>query len=115
MQVVSGGISSMALCTEIAELERCNTIFFKREINKGEPRPVGGNLTNFSSNFEPSIACLKIAHVIFLGKNLLEGREGGKFPKFVGPLFSSQIFHQIFASHEPSFGPYKFVENLFIF
>ena len=28
----------------------------------------GGNLTNFSSNFEPSIACLRIAHIIFLGE-----------------------------------------------
>ena len=45
----------------------------------------------------------------------MQGREGDKFPKFVGHVFDPQIFHQIFASHEPSFGPYKFVEKFVYF
>ena len=34
--------------------------------------------------------------------------------KFVGHVFLPQIFHQIFASHEPSFGPYKFAQKFAI-
>ena len=72
----------------------------------------GGNLTNFSSNFEPSIACLKIAHIIFLLKNLFRSKFA--FGKFARRFFAEQIFEQIFASHEPSFGPCKFAQKFAI-
>ena len=47
----------------------------------------------------------------FLLKNLLQGREGGKLLQFASFVFHQQIFQQIFASHEPSFGPYKFAQK----
>ena len=69
----------------------------------------GGNLTNFSSNFEPSIACLKIARIIFFAQKFVP--EQIRFWQICAAIFAEQIFEQIFASHEPSFGPYKFVEK----
>ena len=37
-----------------------------------------------------------------------------KFGKFAQRFFAEQIFAQIFASHEPSFGPYKFAQKFMI-
>ena len=72
-------------------------------------------MTIFSSNFEPSIACLKIAHIIFfLLKNLFGANSPRKFGKFARRFFAEQIFAQIFASHEQSFGPYKFAQKFAI-
>ena len=54
-------------------------------------------------------------YIFFLLKNLLQGREGGKLLQFASFVFHQQIFQQIFASHEPSFGPYKYVEKFVYF
>ena len=69
-------------------------------------RPVGRKLGKFFSKLEPSIACLKIAHIIFFCSKIC-----CKVAQFASFVFHQQNFQQIFASHEPSFGPYKFAQK----
>ena len=50
-------------------------------------------MTNFSSNFEPSIACLKIAHVIFFwGKICWKVAKEANFPNLLAHFFLPKFF-----------------------
>ena len=55
----------------------------------------GGNLTNFSSNFEPSIACLKIADIIlFCAKFCTERIRRANLPSLRGDFLPNKILHK---------------------
>ena len=49
-------------------------------------------MTNFSSNFEPSIACLKIAHIIFFSSKICS--EQIRRPNLRGDFLSNKFLHK---------------------